>query len=296
MELATHVRDVLAGHGIRFWLDDGALLGAVRERALIPWDSDVDFGVLASDMPSVRALTKEIQSYGHEVDASDPLLFRVYYSKFNRFHLDLCGWTERDGRLTFPEWPGWEWPGNAGKGSFPPTYLDSMTTAWLAEEPFPAPSPVETFLAEHRYGPLWRTPVRPMYFGRAPTLGPEEMTDQVRDLIETLVGVHERLDALTAHHLLGHTENWRRWVDAGAPRHPDSAIVDTLVKIHGAPTSAVARDLIEQLAVLCQALDEQSAPTPSTVARAYRRRVEYLMSHARSVVVRRSGAGRGAVS
>jgi len=38
------VKNSFDKYDIEYWLDCGALLGAVRDRKLIPWDHDIDLG------------------------------------------------------------------------------------------------------------------------------------------------------------------------------------------------------------------------------------------------------------
>jgi len=40
--LAKHFDGVAKQHGLRYWLDSGTLLGAVRHSDIIPWDDDMD--------------------------------------------------------------------------------------------------------------------------------------------------------------------------------------------------------------------------------------------------------------
>jgi hypothetical protein len=77
IRLAEFTHELLDRHGIRHWLDYGSLLGVVRNGRLVPWDSDVDLGILAEDVDRVIALAGEIASAGHRLDASAPDVLRI---------------------------------------------------------------------------------------------------------------------------------------------------------------------------------------------------------------------------
>ncbi len=64
LELIDELDRVCRKHGIRYFIDSGTLLGAVRHGAAIPWDDDADASMLRSDYEKFRKVVREELSEG----------------------------------------------------------------------------------------------------------------------------------------------------------------------------------------------------------------------------------------
>jgi len=50
------IHTILTTNNIKYWVDGGSLLGAVRHSGMIPWDDDIDLGILDKDFEKVIPL------------------------------------------------------------------------------------------------------------------------------------------------------------------------------------------------------------------------------------------------
>lgn len=59
LEIAKEIRRVCDENGIRYFLADGSFLGAVRHEGFIPWDDDMDVGMLRADYEKFLRIAPE---------------------------------------------------------------------------------------------------------------------------------------------------------------------------------------------------------------------------------------------
>ena len=60
----VEVKKVFEKYNITFWLSHGTMLGVFRDSDIIPWDDDIDIGLLLQDKPKVRLAEKELRELG----------------------------------------------------------------------------------------------------------------------------------------------------------------------------------------------------------------------------------------
>ena len=59
IEILDVVSKFCDDHEINYWLDGGTLIGAVRHKGYIPWDDDIDLGMLRPDYDKFMRLFNE---------------------------------------------------------------------------------------------------------------------------------------------------------------------------------------------------------------------------------------------
>ncbi|MCM1290880.1 MAG: LicD family protein [Prevotella sp.] len=80
LEVLKEVHSALKSAGLRYYMVDGTLLGAVREKGFIAWDDDIDIAMPRPDYERLikereKILPKHLEFVSFETDSSYPLHF-----------------------------------------------------------------------------------------------------------------------------------------------------------------------------------------------------------------------------
>jgi hypothetical protein len=150
--LLLEAKEIMDSLGVKFFLRQGTCLGAVRDNAFIPWDDDLDLGVI-------------LGSNGFTEQSIEPILaaFREsgYYVQTGRSNSVIYSTALKDNvridilfhqiiREQIYHWPGiW----------FPIRLFNPLKEITFLGETFAVPNPPEEYLGI-KYGPNWRTPKR----------------------------------------------------------------------------------------------------------------------------------------
>lgn len=152
-ETAKHVFRIFNQYNLRYWLEGGSLLGAVRHKDIIPWDYDVDVGIYKEDILKCPQLMKVqggpfIDDGGFQWEkAEEGDFYRVHYSDINRNHVDIFPFYPKNGVMTKNTW----FKTHRQDTEFPELYLKPLTTIEFIGMNVSAPNSVKSFL-EYKFG------------------------------------------------------------------------------------------------------------------------------------------------
>ncbi|XP_060520763.1 ribitol 5-phosphate transferase FKRP isoform X2 [Cylas formicarius] len=151
---ARHVFATLDETGIRYWLEAGSLLGAMRSGDILPWDHDVDVGYMRDDLLRCKALKRAtdkptVDKKGFRFlweKATEGNFYRVFFSRTNRIHVNLFPFYTKNGTMVKDSW----FTGHKNV-EFSESFLHPMSSIDFVGRSVPSPNNIRDFL-ELKFG------------------------------------------------------------------------------------------------------------------------------------------------
>ena len=91
-ELLFYITNLLEKHNILYFIYYGTLLGAIRHKGLIPWDTDIDIYIDIQSKNKVNELKEYIENNTHyKMNGSEKEYspIKLNYSAINKQHVDI---------------------------------------------------------------------------------------------------------------------------------------------------------------------------------------------------------------
>lgn len=105
-KILEDVINVLEKDNKKYFIIWGTFLGAVRHKGFIPWDTDIDIGILRKDYKSIIDLLIENLNEKYIIDFSkleNENLVRINFSKINTLHIDIEIWDEKENKIYYED-------------------------------------------------------------------------------------------------------------------------------------------------------------------------------------------------
>lgn len=105
-EIMEDIIRILSNYNKTYFIVWGTLLGAVRHKGFIPWDTDIDVGILKNDCEEILKILEKELGNKYYVDTSElnsNMVIRICFSRINTLHVDIEVWDKKNGVLHFYE-------------------------------------------------------------------------------------------------------------------------------------------------------------------------------------------------
>ena len=174
-EIYLHIKYIhheLVKHKIKHWLIYGTLLGCIRNKDIIPYDYDFDFGILYSDIDKILSIDLEDKNYRigktkggtiyskksefKDVEGIWRVSLKVMHKDipvgdlyiYHRFDDGFMQRYDPVNKILF-------WPMSV----YPAILTDELEIGKIRDLELPIPKYPECLL-EYFYGPMWTTPIK----------------------------------------------------------------------------------------------------------------------------------------
>ena len=146
--------DLLDSWRIKYWIDSGTLLGAYRDKNLIPYDHDIDVRLLPGQIPEEKMpdFVKDLWGIGYRVLIQNPgKRAQVLCVDKNEVLLDLKFAFQDKNLIWIYIWQSAGCEEEPVVHAYPRRFFEKMGEIDLLGRKYPTPTPIEKYL-EYHYG------------------------------------------------------------------------------------------------------------------------------------------------
>jgi lipopolysaccharide cholinephosphotransferase len=94
--MMVSIHTICKEHNIPYWLADGSLLGSIRHEGFIPWDDDIDLGMLRKDYNKFKKVIGEALPNQYKIESYD-LNTHGKHNWLKIMYLDDFEWVDTNG-------------------------------------------------------------------------------------------------------------------------------------------------------------------------------------------------------
>ena len=150
-EIMGYLHDLCAKNDIKYMLDSGSILGAVREGDIIKHDTDIDISMTDQNYKKLQNIFPHISKSYPIIHDRNKDLVRVMFSDKNLLHVDIWIWHDHNALLHKMNYEGKTY-------IMDKKYLNNLENIKLRGKDFYGTVYKEEFCAL-KFGKDWKTPI-----------------------------------------------------------------------------------------------------------------------------------------
>jgi len=147
---------ILSTNNVPYFISCGTLLGAIRDKGLIPWDNDIDIGIEQKDLDKLVSLKPLFEQVGMSVNFNDKI-WRLASRSIDNIYIDVFPYVPQQGQQFLHHADPYNRSRFSKEWLRPDELFPIQRIYQFGPFLLPGPHKGQDFLAR-MYGPSWHIP------------------------------------------------------------------------------------------------------------------------------------------